>query len=434
MFLKRLQLGLIHVAVAMTLVPINSTLNRVMIKELSLSATLVAILASLPYLFAPIQVVIGSYSDRHPIFGLRRTPYILAGLLLCVTGLIISPYIAFLMAENLLLGIIAGILAFGAWGMGFNLSSVSYLSLASEISGESGRGKTIAAMWFMMIVAIIATAIGLSRMVDPYTPESLVRAFRYVAVAALLLGLIGLIKLEPRLSISSSAAMSESYSVKQMTLAITQNQIARIFFIYLLLLLAAILGQDVLLEPFGAEAFGLTVTQTTRITSIWGTFVLIAIIIAGLLEGRMAKKAIAQIGNLGALAGFGIIVASGFVHSTNVFYAGVTLLGFGTGISTVANLSLMFDLTMPGMVGLYIGAWGFSNALSRLVGTLLAGILRDVVSRFTGNGLSGYLAVFFIEALMLAGASFMLYRIDVNKFRKDVEQPSYVEKVALAME
>ena len=52
MLLKRLQLGLIHVAVAMTLVPINSTLNRVMIKELSLSATLVAILASLPYLFA----------------------------------------------------------------------------------------------------------------------------------------------------------------------------------------------------------------------------------------------------------------------------------------------------------------------------------------------------------------------------------------------
>jgi len=63
MFIKRLQLGLIHVAVAMTLVPINSTLNRVMIKELAISATLVAILASLPYFFAPIQVAIGSYSD-----------------------------------------------------------------------------------------------------------------------------------------------------------------------------------------------------------------------------------------------------------------------------------------------------------------------------------------------------------------------------------
>jgi BCD family chlorophyll transporter-like MFS transporter len=94
----------------------------------------------------------------------------------------------------------------------------------------------------------------------------------------------------------------------------------------------------------------------------------------------------------------------------------------------------MFDLTMPGMVGLYIGAWGFSNALSRLVGTLLAGILRDVVSRFTGNALSGYILVFIIEALMLVIATFMLYRIDVKKFRKGVEEPSFVEKVALAAE
>ena len=177
MFLKRLQLGLIHVAVAMTLVPINSTLNRVMIKELSLSATLVAILASLPYLFSPIQVAIGSYSDRHPIFGFRRTPYILLGLILCVLGVIVSPQVAFLMANNFGLGLLVGILAFGAWGMGYNLSAVSYLSLASELSGEKGRGKTIATMWFMMITAIIVTAIGLSHMVDPYTPQALIRAF-----------------------------------------------------------------------------------------------------------------------------------------------------------------------------------------------------------------------------------------------------------------
>ncbi len=435
MFLKRLQLGLIHVAVAMTLVPINSTLNRVMIKELAISATLVAILASLPYLFAPIQVAIGSYSDRHPILGFRRTPYILAGLILCVAGLLVSPYVAFLMADNLPLGIFVGVLAFGAWGMGYNLSSVSYLSLASEISGENGRGKTIATMWFMMIVSIIATAIGLSRLVDPYTPEALIRAFGYVAATALILGLIGLVRLEPRSNRNTDSSQhSETYTVKQMTSAITQNPVARVFFVYLLLLLAAILGQDVLLEPFGAEAFGMTVTQTTRITSFWGTFVLIAILIAGLLEGRMTKKTIAQLGNLGALAGFVVIIVSGFSRSTSIFYTGVTLLGLGTGLSTVANLSLMFDLTVPGMVGLYIGAWGFSNALSRLVGTLLAGILRDVVNQLTAAALSGYLVVFAIEALMLFIASIMLTRIDVQKFQKNIEEPSFVEKVALAAE
>ena len=432
MLLKRFQLGLIHVAVAMTLVPINSTLNRVMIKELSISATLVAILASLPYLFAPVQVAIGSYSDLHPIFGFRRTPYILTGLILCVLGVIVSPQVAFLMADNFSLGLLVGILAFGAWGMGYNLSAVSYLSLASELSGEKGRGKTIATMWFMMIVAIIVTAIGLSRMVDPYTPAALIRAFGVVAASALTLGLLGLIKLEPRSSASS--AVSEAYTVKQMTSAITSNPVARVFFIYLLLLLAAILGQDVLLEPFGAEAFGMTVTQTTRITSIWGTFVLIAILIAGFLEGRVSKRRVAQFGNTGALLGFVVIVVSGLMLSKHIFYTGVTLLGLGTGLSTVANLSLMFDLTVPEHVGLYIGAWGFSNALSRLTGSILGGVVRDVVTQVTGQALSGYLVVFSIEALMLFIAAFMLYRIDINAFTKKAHEPSFVDKVALAAE
>jgi len=434
MFIKRFQLGLIHVAVAMTLVHINSTLNRVMIKELSLSATLVAILASLPYLFAPIQVAIGSYSDRHPIFGFRRTPYILAGFILCVLGVLVSPQVAFLMSKNFPLGLFAGVFAFGAWGMGYNLSAVSYLSLASELSGEKGRGKTIATMWFMMITAIIITAIGLSRMVDPYTPAALIRAFGYVAASALTLGLLGLIKLEPRSSGFISTTHSESYTFKEMTTAITANPVAKIFFIYLLLLLAAILGQDVLLEPFAAQAFDMTVQQTTRITSIWGTFVLLAIIIAGVLEGRVAKRTVAQFGNIGALLGFVVIVVSGALVNQHIFYTGVTLLGIGTGLSTVANLSLMFDLTIPGMVGLYIGAWGFSNALSRLTGSILGGVVRDVVTQASGNALSGYLVVFSIEALMLFAAAIMLSRIDVNAFQKQAHEPSFVDKVALAAE
>jgi BCD family chlorophyll transporter-like MFS transporter len=434
MLRKRLQLGLIHVAVAMTLVPINSTLNRVMIKELAISATLVALLASLPYLFSPIQVAIGSYSDRHPIFGLRRTPYILVGLVLCVLGVIVSPRVAFLMSENLTLGILAGILAFGAWGMGYNLSSVSYLSLASEISGEEGRGKTIATMWFMMIVSIIGTAIGISRMVDPYTPEAMIRAFEVVGASALALGLLGLLRLESRAKIDSIGAGAETYTVKHMISAIFDNPVAKTFFIYLLLLLAALLGQDVLLEPFGAEAFGMTVTETTRITSIWGTFVLVAIIIAGLLEGRTHKRVVAQVGNLGALAGFIVIVSSGFFGSLGIFYSGVSLLGIGTGLSTVANLSLMFDLTVAGNVGLYIGAWGFSNALSRLTGSMLGGIVRDGVTQATGLALSGYMVVFAIEAVMLASAALMLARIDVSAFKRKAAEPSFVEKVALAAE
>jgi hypothetical protein len=36
--------------------------------------------------------------------------------------------------------------------------------------------------------------------------------------------------------------------------------------------------------------------------------------------------------------------------------------------------------------------------------------------------------------LMLFIAAFMLYRIDINAFKKQVKEPSYVEKVALVAE
>jgi BCD family chlorophyll transporter-like MFS transporter len=289
-------------------------------------------------------------------------------------------------------------------------------------------------MFFMMIVGLIATGIALSALIPTYSPETLTRAFGLVAATALTLGGLGLLGLEPR-SRGRTADLSphsENYTLKQMTAVILSNPIARVFFVYLLLLLAAILGQDVLLEPFGAQAFGMTIEQTSRFVSIMGTFTLLAFILAAVLEKRFPKRLLAQTGNLTALAGFVVILVSGLTHSTGVFYLGLVLLGFGTGLSTVTNLSLMFDLTVPEQVGLYIGAWGFSNGLSRLVGLFLAGIVADLGARATGSALIGYLIVFGIEALMLFVAALLLARIDVSAFQKRAAEPTFSEKIALA--
>ena len=431
MFIKRIQLGMIHMAVAMTLVPITSTLNRVMIHELGMAATLVAIMASVPYLFSPLQVAIGSYADRHPIFGLRRTPYILLGLLLCVVGLAVSPEIALLIVKNPPLGFFCAALGFGAWGMGYNFSTVSYLSLASELSGKEGRGKTVAIMWFMMIVSVIVTAISVGKMVKDYTPEALQNAFWVVSAVSLVIGLLGLIRLESRFR-DETLMPAENYTLKEMLDAILKSRQMTLFFWYLTLLLIALVGQDILLEPFAAERFGMTVEQTTRITSIWGTAVLATILVAGALERRVPRKLVAQIGNIGALGGFALILLSGFTASKAVFYTGAVLLGAGTGLSTVANLALMFELTIPGYMGLFIGAWGVSNALSRLVANMMAGIVRDVVSNVLHNTMAGYLVVFGIEIAILAVTIVLLVKIDVNAFQQQVDIPSALERAALA--
>jgi BCD family chlorophyll transporter-like MFS transporter len=431
MLRKRVQLGLIHVAVAMTLVPINSTLNRVMIKELAISATLVALLASLPYLFSPIQVAIGSFSDRNPVFGYRRSPYILLGISLCVLGLLLAPQAAFLLAENFWTGIVLGIMAFGAWGMGFNFATVSYLSLASELSGEKGRSRTIAIMWFMMISSIIFTAVLLSQIVDPYTPQAMLRAFWVTGAVALFLGLVGLIRLEPRFT-ADNTSQSEQHSWRSLAEVILENRQATIFFWYLIILLAAILGQDILLEPFAGEAFNMSVRETTRITSLWGACVLIALLAAGILEGRVSKRSVAKWGAWQALAGFLGIAVSGILASQALFFTGVIFLGVGTGLSTVSNLSLMLDMTTAGSVGLFIGAWGMANAISRFIGSMVGGVIRDIVTQIFQSPVGGYVVVFGIEAAMLLISLIILRRVDVGAFREQVSETSLVERAAIA--
>jgi BCD family chlorophyll transporter-like MFS transporter len=430
MIRKRLQLGLIHVAVAMTLVPINSTLNRVMIKELGISATLVAAFVSLPYLFSPTQMLIGSYADRHPWWGRRRTPYIVLGLLLCVGGALLSPYAAFTLADNWGAGLGLCLLAFGAWGMGYNFAAVSYLSLASELSGQEGRARTIATMWFMMIVSIILTAMAVSRVVDPYSPAALKRAFWLVGAVALMLGGIGLVRLEEPF-VRGDTPVAQRHSWATLLQTIVGNRQARLFFCYLILLLAAILGQDVLLEPYGGEAFGMPVYKTTLITAIWGGCVLATLVVAGGLAKRLSKRSVARWGAWGALCGFILIALSGLLAERAVFYSGVVLLGLGTGLSTVANLSLMLDMTTAGNVGLFIGAWGIADALARWTGSVLGGVVRDLVTHLAHNPVTGYVVVFGIEATLLFVSLLLLRRIDTGAFLEQADRQTLAERAAL---
>ena len=306
---------------------------------------MMAVLASLPYLFSPTQVLIGSYSDRHPLLGWRRTPYIAFGLLLCAAGVMLSPQVVFLLPVNFGAGLLLSLLVFAAWGMGFNLASVSYLSLASELSGEQGRSRTVSIMWLVMIVGIIFTAAALGGLLEHYSPAALQRAFLLVGGAALALGLLGLAGLEPRHAVQSTVR-PERASWRALLGGVLANRQARHFFFYLIILLAAILGQDVLLEPYAGEAFALPVRATTRITSIWGTCVLVTLVLAGFLERRWSKALTAKLGAGVAIAGFVLIAASGPWGLKNVFYSGVVFLGLGTGLSTVANLSLLLDIAL----------------------------------------------------------------------------------------
>ncbi|RYG66608.1 MFS transporter, partial [bacterium] len=74
---RLLRLSLFQVAAGLCMVILIGTLNRVMIVELGIDASLVAVMVALPLLVAPLRTLIGFRSDHHrSVLGWRRVPYL----------------------------------------------------------------------------------------------------------------------------------------------------------------------------------------------------------------------------------------------------------------------------------------------------------------------------------------------------------------------
>jgi BCD family chlorophyll transporter-like MFS transporter len=202
-----------------------------------------------------------------------------------------------------------------------------------------------------------------------------------------------------------------------------------------MLLLTAILGQDLLLEAFAGVAFDMPVDQTSRITSIWGTPFLLLLALGSLLERRVPKLVQARLGAWSAIGAFAMIIAGGVLFNTSVFYLGVVLLGAATGLATVSNLSLMLNMTTAENIGLYMGAWGMAGAMARLTGNVFGGLLRDGGLQLFGDASLSYMIVFAVEIIMLALSLWVLRRVDETLFRsKAGEAVGYFERAAVAGE
>jgi BCD family chlorophyll transporter-like MFS transporter len=74
-----------------------------------------------------------------------------------------------------------------------------------------------------------------------------------------------------------------------------------------------------------------------------------------------------------------------------------------------------------------------ANALSRLIGSVLGGAVRDLVARLTQQPVTSYVVVFGIMALIMLISLVMLRRINVKAFQQQAEAGlTLVERAAMA--
>ncbi len=437
MWRKYLQLGLLHAAVALLTLPVDDNLNRVMNVELGLPLTLVTVLVSLPYLAAPLQVGFGAWADRHPIGGRRRTPYVALGLLICAAGVTLLPVALLQVGGDA--GIALAVVGFMLWGIGYNVSTVAYFSLASELFGEQLRSRAVAVMYFVMLLSVIAGGIGFSRLVAdvPDTAAALAgpltRAIWIVIGIALVLGVLGVLGLEPKRQ-GSAARNEPTPGLMQLWSLIVGDPRARRFFLYLLLLLIAILGQDAVLEPFGGQVLGMPIAETARLRSIYGVCFLAALAIPAVLERFFSKRRVAQTAAVLGAGAFALLAASSLTVSRPLFYTGLVLLGLAIGVSTVTNHAFMLDMTTAKDTGLYIGAWGLAVSLARLFGGVINGIVRDLVGVVTHQAGLSFAAVFGLQFLFILASLFVL--AGLPHLRLDGARPAdgLIERIAATAE
>ena len=131
-YLNNARLALFSIAYGISGALIGGTLNRIMIVELGLPATLVAFFFAIPLLISPARVWFGYRSDGYPIFGKRREPYIIFGAIVIGLGIIATSNIAAHPVQVSAMLFLSGSLAFMLYGLGRNLAHNTYQALISD--------------------------------------------------------------------------------------------------------------------------------------------------------------------------------------------------------------------------------------------------------------------------------------------------------------
>jgi len=413
---RLLRLSLFQVSVGMALVLLVGTLNRVMIVELDVPASLVAIMLALPLVFAPFRALIGFRSDTHrSVLGWRRVPFIWMGTLIQFGGLAIMPFALLVLAGQgeaanapAWLGLAGAALAFLMVGAGLHTTQTVGLALATDLAPAAAHPRIVGLMYVMLLVGMLVSALVFGHLLADFTPGKLIQVIQGSAVVTMVLNLTALWKQEAR-DRTLAVATAPVPSFRQSWASLTEGGRATRRLVAIGLGTMGFSMQDVLLEPYGGQVLGLTVGATTLLTATLATGGLFGFGLASRVLGRGADPIrMAGSGALAGIPGFLLVMLAVPWASHPVFSTGVFLIGFGGGLFGHGTLTATMTLAPKDQAGLALGAWGAVQATAGGVALALGGVLRDGFAAWAaGRGFgpaTGYGMVYALEVVLLLAA------------------------------
>lgn len=416
---RLLRLSLFQVSVGMAMVLLVGTLNRVMIVELNVPASIVGIMLAMPLIFAPLRALIGHRSDNHhSALGWRRVPFIWKGSLAQFGGFAIMPFALLVLGGQgesgslpTWVGQAAAALAFLLVGAGVHTVQTAGLALATDLTPQESHPRVVGLMYVMLLVGMMVSALIFGSVLIEFSPGRLVRVIQTAAILTLVLNVIAVWKQEARRREQGYIAPNQDPSFRESWLKFCEGEhtLRRLTIVGLGTMAFGM--ADILLEPFGGHVLGLNVGATTLLTALFAA--------GGLLGFGYASKVIAGgadpyvITRQGAFIGlpaFALVITAAPLQIPAIFVIGNFLIGFGGALFGHGTLTSTMNRAPKDQVGLALGAWGAVQATAAGIGIALSGSIRDIVnaieaSRDIGtanwSSASGYMTVYAIEIALL---------------------------------
>ena len=421
------RLGLIQACMGAVVVVTTSTLNRIMVVELALPAMLPGFLVGFHYLVQMVRPRMGFGADQ----GRRCTPWMLGGMSVLALGGFLASLSVVWMSHDLAQGIALAILAFMLIGFGVSACGTSLLVLMSKRVADSRRAPAATAVWMMMIVGFAFTAITVGKLLDPYSPERLLEISGALSVLVVLISSLCLWNLEGRVSAADTAATHVPASLelasapralntetklgfRETLLRVWSEPQAKAFTVFVFLSMLAYSSQDLILEPFAGALFGLTPGETTQLSGLHHSAVLVGMLAvavagSGRVAGRLGSIQSWMVGGcwVSALAMLGLCMAAAYGPPWPL-KPNVVLLGIANGSFSIAAIATMMRLATQGgdqHAGTRMGLWGASQAMAFGLGGLLGTAASDLAHYVLGEQGTAYASVFGFESVMFVLAA-----------------------------
>lgn len=406
------RLGLVQASIGAIVVMTTSTLNRIMVVELALPASLPGLLVAIHYFVQVIRPRMGFESDG----GAKKTPWIIGGVALLALGGFGAAIATTLMGIHLLIGIVAAIVAFFLIGVGVSMSGTSLLALLAKGVSDERRAAAATTVWLMMIFGFALTSGVAGKFLDPYAPEKVILISGIISLIATAITSLALYRLEGVELQNRVIHAREKVPFRNALREILADPDTKRFTFFIFLSMLAFSAQDLILEPFAGIIFKYTLGETTSLSGVQHSGVLTGMLLVAVCGSSRLRQYFGSLRSwmiygclASALAMFGLVIA-GVLEGEWPLKLNVFILGLANGAFSIAAIASMMRLAVlggGGKEGVRIGLWGGAQAIAFGLGGLLGAAASDFARSLFSNPASAYSSVFFIEAILFIASAYM---------------------------